>query len=131
MELRIKTSKHNEFIEITEQAKDFVKSSKVKEGILLVYAQHTTAAVTVNENADSNIKEDIIKALAGLIPENKDYLHNKIDNNAAAHIKSALIGCSKLIPIKDNELQLGQFQNIFLCEFDGPRQRTVIFKVID
>lgn len=128
MELKIKTSKHNEFIEITEQAKDFVK--KAKDGALLVYVQHTTAAITVNENADSNIKEDIIKALSELVPENKDYLHNRIDNNATAHIKSALIGCSKVIPIKDSKLQLGQFQNIFLCEFDGPRTRTVLFKVL-
>lgn len=128
MELTIKTTKKNELIDITQKAKDFVKNTK--EGVLLIYAKHTTAAVTINENEDPNIKDDILKGINTAILENNNYKHDKIDNNAAAHIKATLVGPSELIPIENNKLQLGTYQDIFFVEFDGPRTRTVIFKIL-
>ncbi len=129
MEFTIKTTKHHELIDITQKAKDFVKESK-EDGALLIYVPHVTAAITINENADPNIKDDILKAINNAIPEHDNYQHDKMDNNAGAHIKSTIVGCSQIIPIKDKKLQLGQWQDIFLCEFDGPRTRTVIFKIL-
>ena len=130
MELTIKTTKHNELIDITEQVKSFIKKSKTKDGACLIYTAHTTAAITINENADPNIKGDILKAIDRAIPEHDHYKHDEIDNNAAGHIKSTVVGCSKIIPIKEGKLQLGQWQDIFLCEFNGPRTRTVILKIL-
>jgi len=96
-----------------------------------IYVPHATAAVTINENADPNITKDIIKAINKIVPEHDNYLHDSIDNNAAAHIKSTLIGVSTAIPISSGHLQLGTWQDIFLCEFDGPRShRKVIVEII-
>jgi len=129
--ITVSSTKHNELIDITDKVKDIVQKSNIKEGICYIYIPHATAAVTINENADPNIKEDILKAINKAVPEHNSYLHDSIDNNAAAHIKSTLIGVSNNIPISDNELQLGTWQDIFLCEFDGPRsQRKVIVNII-
>lgn len=127
--MQIKTNQKQELIDITSEVKKFVKESKIKDSALLIYVPHTTAAIAINENA--GIEEDIIKALNKIVPEHDNYEHDKKDNNAAAHIKSSLIGNSKIIPVKSGELQLGTWQYIFFCEFDGPRNRTVILKIID
>jgi secondary thiamine-phosphate synthase enzyme len=121
----IETTKKEQFIDITSKVQDLVKKSKIKDGLCLVYVPHTTCSIIINENADSNICEDIIKALSTIIPSGK-WEHDKIDNNASAHIKSAMIGCSQIIPIEDNKLTLGRWQAIMLAEFDGPRTRNVI-----
>lgn len=128
MELTISSTKKNELIDITSEVEEAIKKSKIKEGICYLYTPHATAAITINENADPNICDDFIEALAKLIPEGR-WRHDRIDNNGAAHIKSAIIGPSEIIPIKNGELQLGQWQNIFLCDFDGPRKRRVIVEV--
>lgn len=129
--ITISTSKKHELIDITSQVEEIVKNSKVKEGICYIYVPHATAAVTINENADPNIQTDIIKAINKIVPEHDNYLHDSIDNNAAAHIKSTLIGVSTAIPISNGELQLGTWQDIFLCEWDGPRNhRNVIVEII-
>src|SRR3989344_2495881 len=122
----ISTSKKHQLIDITEKIEEIVKKSKVKEGICFVYVPHATAAITINENADPNIQMDIIKAINKIVPEHDNYLHDRIDNNAAAHIKSTLIGSSEHIPIYGNKLMLGRWQNIFFCEFDGPRSKRNI-----
>lgn len=129
MEFSVKSTKKQEIIDITKEIKDILKNSKVKEGILTIYTTHSTAAIMINENHDPNICDDILEALSNLIPEGK-WRHDKIDNNAAAHIKSSIVGCSKFIPIKDNELQLGTWQNIMLADFDGPRNRKIIVNII-
>ena len=121
----IDTTEKEQFIDITSQVKDIVTKSQIKDGFCLVYVPHTTCSIIINENADPNICDDILKSLSNLIPSNK-WKHDKIDNNASAHIKSAIIGCSQIIPIEDNKLTLGTWQNIFLAEFDGPRIRTII-----
>jgi len=129
--ITLSTSKKHELIDITSQVEEIVKNSKVKEGICFIYVPHATAAVTINENADPNIQTDIIKAVNKIVLEHDNYLHDSIDNNAAAHIKSTMIGVSEAIPINDGSLQLGTWQDLFFCEFDGPRSnRKVIVKVI-
>jgi len=129
--LTLSTSAKHQLIDITSQVKDIVKKFKVDEGICIVYVPHATAAITINENADPNIQTDILKAINKIVPEHDDYLHDDADNNAAAHIKSTLVGVSKTMPISNGELQLGRWQNLFFCEFDGPRSnRKVIVKTI-
>ncbi|MBW2974291.1 secondary thiamine-phosphate synthase enzyme YjbQ [Candidatus Woesearchaeota archaeon] len=129
--ITISTSKKHELIDITGKVREIVRNSKVKKGICFIYVPHATAAITINENADPNIQEDIIKAVNKIVPEHDGYLHDSIDNNAAAHIKSTLIGVSTHIPVSDGELQLGTWQDIFFCEFDGPRSnRRVMVNII-
>ncbi len=129
--ITISTSKKHELIDITKEVEEIVINSKAKQGICLLYVPHATAAITINENADPNIQTDIIKAINKIVPEHDSYLHDSVDNNAAAHIKSTIIGVSKTIPISNGKLQLGTWQDIFFCEFDGPRSnRNIIVKVI-
>ncbi|MBW2964858.1 secondary thiamine-phosphate synthase enzyme YjbQ [Candidatus Woesearchaeota archaeon] len=125
MEITVSSTKAQELIDITHQVQEAVKKSRVKEGLCNVYVPHATAAVMVNENADPNITLDIIDALDELIQQGK-WRHDRIDNNAAAHIKASICGPSETIPIQDGKLMLGRWQDIFLCCFDGPRKRTVI-----
>lgn len=127
---KISTAKQQELVDITKEVKEIVKDSKAKEGMCLVYVPHASAAIIINENYDPNICLDIIDALNNAIPLHKKYRHDKVDNNAAAHIKSAIIGPSETIPVKDSKLILGTWQSIMLAEFDGPKkERTVIVQV--
>ena len=128
--ISIKTSNKEGIIDITPQVKKIVQKSKAKDGICLVYAKHATAAIIINENADSGVCEDILSTLKKLVPEHADYKHNCIDNNATSHIKSALIGPGKIIPIKNSSLELGTWQGIALAEFDGPRERQIVVQII-
>ncbi|MFH1209397.1 MAG: secondary thiamine-phosphate synthase enzyme YjbQ [archaeon] len=130
MILKIKTNNKQELIDITSNVKDFVKKSKIKKGLCNIYLKHSTASLIINENADPNIKKDILKALNDILPDHNGYLHDKIDNNAGAHIKSSILGCSLTIPFQENELLLGRWQDIFLVEFDGPRQREIILSIV-
>ncbi|MBN2127765.1 MAG: YjbQ family protein [Candidatus Diapherotrites archaeon] len=128
MELSIKSEKKTEFIDITSRINELIQKNKIKEGISILFVPHTTAAVTVNEGFDSNVLKDIEKKLNELIPENPNFLHS--EGNSDAHIKSSIIGASETILIKENQLLLGQWQKIFFCEFDGPRKRKIIIKLI-
>lgn len=128
-EFTVKTSKKQQIVDITDDVKKIVNSSKIKEGICLIYAPHATCAIIINENYDPNVMDDILVSLNSMIPEGR-WLHDSVDGNGAAHIKSAILGPSETIPIKDSELQLGQWQNLMLADFDGPRTRTVITQVI-
>jgi len=125
----IKTKEKQEIVDITEKIKEKVKKSKIKEGICLVYVPHATCSIIINENWDPNVGKDLLNLLNNLIPSGK-WLHDKIDNNGAAHLKAAILGPSEAIIIKNNELVLGQWQNIMLCDFDGPRERRVFVKII-
>jgi secondary thiamine-phosphate synthase enzyme len=122
---KIKTTKREQVVDITEQIKKEVN----KDGAILVYVPHATAAITINENYDPNIGEDLLNSLRDLIPKGK-WKHDRIDGNGDSHIKSAIIGPSEIIPIKNKKLQLGRWQAIILLEFDGPRERTIITKQI-
>ncbi len=123
--IKIKTSKKEEIIDITDKINSIVKD--MKEGFINIYVKHATAAIIINENYDPNIQIDFLAMLNDIIPQGK-WLHDKIDNNGAAHLKSSLIGPSETIPIKDGKLQLGTWQSVMLCEFDGPREREIIIQ---
>ena len=125
-EIVISTKEHNELIDITKDVEKIVSESKVKQGLCNVFTMHATAAILINENYDINLRKDIINALNKIIPEHNNYKHDKIDNNAASHIKAAIIGPSETIPIRNNKLSLGTWQSIAFCEFDGPRSNRKI-----
>ena len=127
-EISLSTSKKEELIDITSKINDIVGSSKVKKGICIVYCPHTTAGITINENADPDVKYDIIRTLEQTIPWQGNYRHS--EGNSAAHIKASMMGFSVTIPVESGRLLLGTWQCIYFCEFDGPRSRNVIVYMI-
>jgi secondary thiamine-phosphate synthase enzyme len=116
-------------VDITQEIARTVRDSKVKNGVCHIFVPHTTAAVTINENADPDVKEDILKELNKVIPFDDNYSHT--EGNAAAHIKSSLIGVSETVFVEEGNLVLGTWQGICFCEFDGPRRRKVVVKVVE
>jgi secondary thiamine-phosphate synthase enzyme len=125
--LALKSVSSEELIDITEQVKIAVTESGISEGLCCIYTPHTTAAVTINENADPAVKRDILAGLRSLNLENVHYLHG--EGNSAAHIKSSLVGASEIVIIDKCKLQLGTWQGIYFCEFDGPRERKVYISI--
>jgi len=121
--IAIRTRERTEFVDITTAVAAAVQETGVQSGICLVYVPHTTASVTINENADPSVTRDILAELNRLVPFDGGYTHS--EGNSAAHIKSTLVGCSQLIPIANGRLALGAWQGIYFCEFDGPRTREV------
>lgn len=121
MDFQISTNKDLELVDITDQVQACVGKAGVTEGICHVYVRHATAAIVVNENYDPNICIDFINAFEQAIPKRNNYLHDRVDGNAAAHIKAALIGPSETLPVKNGVLHLGTWQSIMLVELDGPR----------
>jgi secondary thiamine-phosphate synthase enzyme len=128
LKYEVKTKKEQEFINIISLVKEEVKKSGVKDGIAIVFVPHTTAGVTINENADPDVVRDILYALNKKFPVNDAYLH--AEGNSHAHIKASLMGSSCNVIIENGELVLGIWQGIYFCEFDGPRNRKVCIKVI-
>ncbi|WP_457622543.1 secondary thiamine-phosphate synthase enzyme YjbQ [Persephonella sp.] len=126
--IEVVTQKRTHFEDITDAVQEVIDESGIDEGICCVYVPHTTAGVFINENADPDVKWDIEKTLDKLIPWEDHYSH--IEGNAAAHIKSVLTGNSLYIPVKNGKLLLGTWQGIFFAEFDGPRDRKVIVKIL-
>ena len=127
--IELNTSKKRELVDITQPVEEFVQNSNVKDGICVVYVPHATGALIVNEN-EAGLKEDILNFIEKLVPKNQ-YLHNRIDDNAEAHIVSSIIGTEKTFIIEKGELIRGTWQNIFFVELDGPRKnRQVAIKVI-
>jgi len=127
-EIQVKTKARNELIDITQQVEKVVEEAGIAEGICVVVVPHTTAAVTVNENADPSVKADIIAKLGELVPAGDRYHHQ--EGNADAHIKAALVGTSESILVRGGQLALGTWQGVFFCEFDGPRTRQVWVRVM-
>ncbi len=125
--ITVKSVSSEELIDITEQVKEIVSESKMSEGLCCIYTPHTTAAVTINENADPSVKSDIIAGLRSLNLEKVHYLHG--EGNSAAHIKSSLVGASEIVIIENGRLQLGTWQGIYFCEFDGPRNRKIYVSI--
>ncbi len=128
-EISVKTSARVELIDITHLVEKAVLESKVKSGLCTVYVPHTTAAVTINENADPSVRRDITSELNKIVPFDNNYSH--LEGNAAAHIKASIIGPSETILVNGGSLVLGTWQGIYFCEFDGPRNRKVIIKIIE
>ena len=127
-DFRISTKSRNQMIDITSQVRSFVSQSGISNGDVIVYCPHTTAAISINENADPSVPHDILLTLEELMPHHRPgYRHS--EGNSDAHCKSSLLGCSEQILIKDKSLNLGTWQGIFFCEFDGPRSRKVIIQI--
>lgn len=127
-EIKIQTKKRTELVDITSDVQCFV-SRELKNGIVVVYSPHTTAGMTINENADPSVKSDLVKSLNKLIPYQDSYEH--MEGNSDAHIKATLTGLSLSIPVIDGKMTLGTWQGIFFCEYDGPRNRKFYIQTIN
>jgi len=126
--LDVRTAKREEFVDITPLVREEVRGSGIQEGLCVVYCPHTTAGLTINEHADPSVASDVLAALGGLIPDDGPWTH--LEGNSPAHVKAALMGSSIQAPISDGDLTLGTWQGIFLCEFDGPRNRQVWLRFV-
>ena len=125
--LSIRTHSRSELMDITPLVRDIVHKSKIENGVCYVFVPHTTAGITINENADPSVRQDILMELDKLVPWQGDYSH--LEGNAAAHIKASLVGSSETIPVEKGDLVLGTWQGVFFAEFDGPRRREVWVKI--
>jgi secondary thiamine-phosphate synthase enzyme len=121
--ISIQTRERSEMVDITSRVQDELSKSGITDGVCYVYVPHTTAGVTINEGADPSVTEDIQSTLSKLVPWKGSYRH--LEGNAAAHIKSSLVGSSVVVLVESRRLKLGTWQSIFFCEFDGPRSRKV------
>ncbi|MEM2870621.1 MAG: secondary thiamine-phosphate synthase enzyme YjbQ [Thermoplasmata archaeon] len=126
--LEVSTHRRSEMIDITAEVLEVVRRSGVRSGLCVVWVPHTTAGVTVNENADPSVRRDILMALERLVPRDAGYAHS--EGNSDSHIKASLVGHSATLIVDEGSLLLGTWQGIYLCEFDGPRRRRVVVKII-
>ncbi|HWR67978.1 MAG TPA: secondary thiamine-phosphate synthase enzyme YjbQ [Desulfomonilia bacterium] len=126
--LELQTTSRIQLVDITAQVKGILRNEDISSGIITVYVPHTTCGVTINENADPSVKDDIIALLGKLVPAGGEYRH--AEGNADAHIKASLLGSSVNVIVESGSLILGTWQGIFLAEFDGPRKRSVLIKVL-
>jgi secondary thiamine-phosphate synthase enzyme len=126
--LRFSTSQQNEMVNITGEVARLVSESGVRRGLCVIHAPHTTAGITIQEGYDPDVTRDIIASLDKLVPQEGGYLH--AEGNSAAHIKSLMTGSSQTLPIEYGKLQLGRWQAIFFCEYDGPRDRSVWVQIV-
>jgi secondary thiamine-phosphate synthase enzyme len=126
--ISIQTKRRIDFIDITAEVQKVIAAGDVWDGICILFCPHTTAGLTINENADPAVRHDVIKALAKLAPADADYAHS--EGNADSHVKSSLLGASLNIFVSGGKLLLGQWQGVYFCEGDGPRAREVWVKII-
>ena len=127
-QIQVRTMNRQEFQDITPQLQTLVRESGVREGVCYVFCPHTTAGLTLNENWDPAVRHDLGLALDAISPDRRDYRHG--EGNSPAHVKSSLVGADKFVFIENGQLLLGQWQGVYLAEFDGPRQRKVWVSVI-
>ncbi len=126
--LDVRSRHRNEMIDVTSEVSTAVRDSGVAEGMLHLFVPHTTAAVTINENADPDVIRDMLVGLATLVPDDPSYRH--VEGNSDAHIKSSLVGCHLSLPVTGGVPLLGTWQGIYFCEFDGPRKRRLQIKIV-
>lgn len=124
----IETTERNQMIDITSIVQTNVKELGIKDGVCYVFVPHTTAAVTINENADPDVVRDILNTLSKLIPHKDNYRH--LEGNSDAHVKASLFGNTATVVVNNGKLVLGTWQSLFFCEFDGPRKRKIMIKVL-
>ncbi len=127
-EIIIESRKRNELIDITDKIEEIISQNKLNNGVCFLFCPHTTAGITINENADPSVGEDLLKSLDKIIPK-MDFKHT--EGNSDAHIKASLIGASKTVFVENGNLRLGTWQGVFFCEFDGPRHRKVYLRILD
>ncbi|MEC9485309.1 MAG: secondary thiamine-phosphate synthase enzyme YjbQ [Candidatus Izemoplasma sp.] len=126
--IEVRTTESDQFVDITKQVRNIVKKMQIDHGIVVVFTPHTTAGITINENADPDVTSDMIKGLNDGIKDLESFEHS--EGNSQAHIKSSVIGASETVLIEDSDLVLGTWQGIYFCEFDGPRNRQIMIQVI-
>lgn len=126
----VKTSQRNEIVDMTGRVRKVVRQMGMRHGMAIIYVPHTTAAVTINENADPDVKHDMLAKLSALIPKNESYYAHG-EGNSDSHVKTALVGNSATVLVEDGDLVLGTWQGIYFCEFDGPRNRQIMVKVVE
>lgn len=126
--LHVKTDRRTQLVDVTAQLQKAIAASGVASGICYLYVPHTTAAITINECADPDVARDIEGALDRLVPKNGPYRHS--EGNSDSHVKSVLVGASQIIHVEGGKLVLGRWQGVFLCEFDGPRERRLQVKIV-
>ena len=127
-QLTVRTSRREEMMDITHQIQELILRDSVSEGTCTIYIPHTTAGITINENADPSVQHDILLGLARAFPDIHEFNHS--EGNAAAHIKASIMGSSQTVLIKNGRLALGTWQGIYLCEFDGPRSREIFIEFV-
>jgi len=127
--ITLSTDASNALYDITAEVKGIVKAAGMQNGIVHIYVRHATAAIMIQENWDDSVQMDVVNLLSKLIPRGV-WLHDRQDGNGDAHLKSGIVGPSETIPLIDGTLALGRWQNIFLCEFDGPKKREIVITVI-
>lgn len=128
VKLSVRTNRRIEFVDITAELERVIQTSGIKEGICVVFVPHTTCGVTINEHADPSVVTDVSSRLSHLAPRDAAYSH--LEGNADAHVKTSLVGVSQTVIVQGGRLLLGTWQGVFLCEFDGPRTRTVYVKLV-
>ncbi|MDB5329422.1 MAG: hypothetical protein JWP03_573 [Phycisphaerales bacterium] len=127
--LTVKTHSRSEMIDVTDRVRQAVTQAGIADGMALVYVPHTTAAATINENADPDVRHDMLRKLDSLIPKDEIYYRHG-EGNSDSHVKTSLVGNSVTVLVENGRLVLGTWQGIYFCEFDGPRQRTMHVKVV-
>src|SRR4051812_14303505 len=125
----VRTNQRNEMLDVTDRVTKLVRSNNMLDGMALVYVPHTTAAVTINENADPDVRHDLLRKLDELIPKEESYyLH--VEGNSDSHVKTSLVGSTVTVLVERGRLVLGRWQGIYFCEFDGPREREMMVKLV-
>ena len=127
--VEVRTGGSQDIVDITSQVRRIVRESGVRDGICVVFSMHTTAGITINENADPDVKTDMIAGLSRAFPERDDYRH--MEGNSHSHLRTSCVGPSQTLIVSEGDLLLGTWQGLFLCEFDGPRTRRVAVKVAE
>src|SRR5687768_17889630 len=128
--LSVRTATRSEMLDVTDRLAKFVRSNNMLEGMLIVYVPHTTAAVTINENADPDVRHDMLRKLDELIPKDEAYYRHG-EGNSDSHVKTSLVGNSVTVLIERGRLVLGRWQGVYFCEFDGPRERKLMVKLVN
>jgi secondary thiamine-phosphate synthase enzyme len=125
----VRTHSRSEIVDVTPRVAETVRNAKVREGMVVAFVPHTTAGITINENADPDVKSDMLEKLATLVPKHESYYQHG-EGNSDSHVKTALVGNSVTVLVEDGKLVLGTWQGVYFCEFDGPRQRELLIKVV-
>ena len=125
----VQTSTRNEMVDVTDRLRRILRSHSLAEGMLIVYVPHTTAAVTINENADPDVKTDLLTKLSALVPKEEKY-YRHAEGNSDSHLKAAMLGHSVTVLVEAGRLVLGRWQGVYFCEFDGPREREMMVKAV-
>jgi len=127
---RIKTRQRSEIVDVTDAIRRLVRQNNIRDGMAICYVPHTTAAVTINENYDPDVKHDVLRKLDELIPKTETYYQHD-EGNSDSHVKTSLVGNSTIVLVEQGDLVLGRWQGVYFCEFDGPREREMYVKLVD